>query len=257
MMIHKVAVLGLGEAGSAIAADLVEAGLTVDAWDPQPKRVPPGVNLTPNDHEAINGATVILSVNLASVAADVARSALPTLTKSQVFADLNTASPQTKRDIAEILHPSGALFADVALLAPVPARGLRTPALVSGPGAKRFHDLLTPYGMPVMVLDDQVGSAAARKLVRSIFMKGLAAVVIECLEAAERLECEAWTREQLLTVLRDERLIDRFVEGSRTHAARRIHEMEAAAELLIEIGVASYMTNATIERLEKLSTALR
>jgi hypothetical protein len=111
--------------------------------------------------------------------------------------------------------------------------------------------------MPVTVLDEPVGSAAARKLVRSIFMKGLAAVVIECLEAAEGLACERWAREQLLTVIQDERLIDRLVEGSHTHAARRVHEMEAAAELLAEIGVAPYMTNATIKRLEKLSAALR
>jgi 3-hydroxyisobutyrate dehydrogenase-like beta-hydroxyacid dehydrogenase len=252
-MTFKVAVLGLGEAGSVIAADLAEAGLKVDAWDPQPKCVPSGVNLTPTDQAAINGATVILSVNLAAVAADVARSALPALTQNQVYADLNTASPQTKREIAEILQSSGVLFADVALLAPVPGRGLRTPALVSGSGAQRFHDLLAPYGMPVTILDDQAGSAAARKLVRSVFMKGLAAVVIECLEVAERLGCEEWTREQLLTVIRDERLIDRLVEGSRTHAARRVHEMEAVAELLTEIGVAPSMTHATIERLKKLT----
>lgn len=252
-MNYKVAVLGLGEAGSAIAADLAEAGLTVTAWDPKPKRVPSGINLTANDHTAVAGADLILSVNLASVAADVARSALPALTRDQVYADLNTASPGAKREVAKILHPSGALFADVALLAPVPGRGLCTPTLVSGPGAQRFHDLLTPCGMPVTVLDDQVGSAAARKLVRSIFMKGLAAVVIECLEAAERLDCEAWTRDQLLTVIQDEAWIDRFVEGSRTHAARRIHEMDAAAELLAELEVASDMTDATVKKLVSMS----
>jgi 3-hydroxyisobutyrate dehydrogenase-like beta-hydroxyacid dehydrogenase len=115
--------LGLGEAGSIIAADLVKAGFAVDAWDPQPKRLPPGVNLTKNDHTAISRANLILSVNLASVAADVARSAVPILTESQVYADLNTASPGTKRNIAEILGPSGALVADVALLAPVSTRG--------------------------------------------------------------------------------------------------------------------------------------
>jgi 3-hydroxyisobutyrate dehydrogenase-like beta-hydroxyacid dehydrogenase len=215
-------------------------------------RLPPGVNLTKNDHKAINGADLILSVNLASVAADVARSAVTILTASQVYADLNTASPGTKRNIAEILGPSGALVADVALLAPVSASGLRTPTLVSGPGANRFHDLLAPHGMPVMVLDDQVGSAAARKLVRSVFMKGVAAAVIECLEAAERLDCEEWTREQLLTVIRDESLIDRFLEGSRIHAARRIHEMKAATELLTEINVVPFMTNATVRRLKAL-----
>jgi len=252
-MTNKVAVLGLGEAGSAIAADLVEVGLTVAAWDPKPKCVPPGVNLTASDHAAIAGADLVLSVNLASVAADVARSAVSGLTGRQVFADLNTASPGLKRHIAEILRPSGALFVDVALLAPVLAQGIRTPALVSGPGAQRFHDLLAPYGMPVTILDDQAGSAAARKLVRSVFMKGVAAVVIECLEAADRLDCEAWTRDQLLTVIQDEAWIDRFVEGSRTHAARRLHEMTAAAELLAELEVDSGMTEATVQKLVSMS----
>jgi len=250
----KVAVLGLGEAGSIIAADLIEVGFVVDGWDPQPKHVPAGVKLEANDHKAIGGADLILSVNLASVAADVARSAMPVLTKSQLYADFNTASPGAKRKIAEILAPSGVLFADVALLAPVSTKGLRTPTLVSGPGAKRFHALLTPHGMPVTVLDEQVGSAAARKLVRSVFMKGVAATVIECLEAAERLGCQEWTREQLLTVIREEALIDRFVEGSRTHAARRTDEMNAAADLLTEINVAPLITKATIRRLEALKT---
>lgn len=249
----KIAILGLGEAGSAIAADLAAAGLSVAAWDPNPKRVPSGVTLTTNDQAAINAADIILSVNLASVAREVARSALPALAKGQVYADLNTASPDAKREIAAILQPGGALFADVALLAPVPGRGLRTPALAAGPGAQRFHDLLTPYGMPVKLLDGPVGSAAAYKLVRSVFMKGIAAVVIECLEAAEQLDCEAWATEQLLTVIPDATMINRFVEGSRTHAARRVHEMEAAVALLAEIDVASDMTQATIKRLERLS----
>lgn len=253
-MIHKVAILGLGEAGSAFAADFVQAGLTVVAWDPKPKYLPAGVNLAPNDHAVIDGADLVLSMNMAAVAAQVAASAAVVLTGSQVYADLNTASPAIKLEIAEILRPSGALFADVALLAPVPGRGLRTPALVSGPGAQRFHELLAPYGMPVTILDDRAGSAAARKLIRSVFMKGLAAVVIECLEAAEQLDCEAWTRTQLLTVIRDEPLIDRFVEGSRTHASRRVHEMHAAAALLADLGVASHMTNATIQRLMDLET---
>lgn len=253
-MTLRIAVLGLGEAGSAIAADLVEADLRVDAWDPHPKHVPPGVNLTANDHEAIRDADLILSVNMAAVAAQVATSAAAVLTDGQVYADMNTASSGLKRQLAEIVSPSGALFVDVALLAPVAPLGIRTSALVSGPGARQFHDLLAQHGMPVTILDDQPGSAAARKLIRSIFMKGVAAVIIECLEAAERLDCVAWTREQLLTVIQNEAWIDRFVEGSRTHAARRVHEMTAAAELLAELDLDSFMTQATVKKLVSMST---
>jgi 3-hydroxyisobutyrate dehydrogenase-like beta-hydroxyacid dehydrogenase len=78
-----VTILGLGEAGSILGADLVEMGITVNTWDPKPKCVPPGVNLATSDYVAINGADLILSVNLASVAADVARSSLAALTPGQ------------------------------------------------------------------------------------------------------------------------------------------------------------------------------
>jgi hypothetical protein len=107
-------------------------------------------------------------------------------------------------------------------------------------------------GMPVTVLEGEIGAASARKLVRSIFMKGLAAAVIECLEAAERLDCGTWSREQISSVLADEAWIDRLVTGSRAHAGRRIQEMEAARELLDELGVEPYITDAAIQRLEVL-----
>jgi 3-hydroxyisobutyrate dehydrogenase-like beta-hydroxyacid dehydrogenase len=245
--------LGLGEAGSVIAADLVTAGCSVAAWDPHPKHVPSGVNLAANAQEAVLNADLVLSVNLASVAAAVARSVMAGLNAQQVYADLNTASPALKREIAEILHPSGVLFVDVALLAAVAGRGIRTPALLAGPGATQFHDWLAPLGMPLTILEGPVGGAAARKLIRSIFMKGAAAVVSECLAAAHELECEIWAREQLLTALPDEKMIDRFVEGSRTHAARRADEMRAAAALLAELEVGSDMTDATLRWLEKLA----
>jgi hypothetical protein len=71
----------------------------------------------------------------------------------------------------------------------------------------------------------------------------------------ERLDCEAWAREQLLTVIQDEAWIDRFVEGSQTHAARRLHEMTAAAELLAELEVDSFMTEATVQKLVSMSAS--
>jgi 3-hydroxyisobutyrate dehydrogenase-like beta-hydroxyacid dehydrogenase len=248
----KVAFLGIGEAGDAIAADLARAGAQVVAYDPSPKEAPSGVRLAGNAQDAVRSADLVLSLNLAAVALDAARSSSPALGVTQVFADLNTSSPRNKRAVADALRASGVLFVDVALLAPVPGRGVRTPALASGPGARRFFEMMTPFGMPVTVLDGEAGDASARKLVRSIFMKGLAAAVIECLDAAEALGCSAWAREQILTVLREESLIDRLVAGSRIHAVRRVHEMEAARELLAEIGVAPFITSAAIKRLESL-----
>ena len=75
-------------------------------------------------------------------------------------------------------------FADVALIGVVPNFGLSIPALASGAGAERFAELFRPLGMPVEVVGGQPGDAAGLKLLRSVFMKGIAAAAIEALEAA-------------------------------------------------------------------------
>ena len=71
----EVAVLGLGEAGGRIAADLVAAGCTVRGWDPA--RRPEGIANADSDLSAVRGADVVLSLNSAAVALDAAASASP------------------------------------------------------------------------------------------------------------------------------------------------------------------------------------
>jgi 3-hydroxyisobutyrate dehydrogenase-like beta-hydroxyacid dehydrogenase len=93
--------------------------------------------------------------------------------------------------------------------------------------------------MPVTQLGDEVGAAAARKLTRSVFAKGLAAAIGESLAAAERLGFEEWLHADLERTLSeaDGALLERLIEGSRLHAARRVDEMRAAVEMLDELGL--------------------
>ena len=135
-----------------------------------------------------------------------------------------------------MITPTGAGFADVALLGPVPARGLGTPALAAGGGAERFAELVRPLGMPVEVVGDEPGDAAGLKLVRSVFMKGLAASVLESVEAAKLRGAEPWLRREIADVL-GEPLLERLLAGTVRHAERRLDEMEAAAAYLQELGV--------------------
>src|SRR5206468_477088 len=144
----------------------------------------------------------------------------------------NTAAPELKRRLAEVIGPTGALFADVGLIGPVLGNGLHTPALVSGPGAEALAAALGPLGMPVTVVGDRPGEAAARKLARSVFAKGLAAAIGESLAAAEQLGFEEWLYADLERTLEgaDGALLQRLIDGSRVHAKRRVEEMSAAAE---------------------------
>lgn len=247
-----IAILGLGEAGSAFARDLVAAGVHVRGWDPAPRTIPTDIEFASSNTFAVAGADVILSLNAASVAAQVATEVAPALQPHQLYADLNTGAPQIKREVAAIIERAGALFIDGALLDPVPHKGMRTTMYASGSGAKLFTEKMTPLGMPITFLDDHAGNAATHKLVRSIIYKGVGAVVMECLEAAEKLQMTEYARAQIMTLLRDEAIIDRFVSGNIIHAQRRVDEMEAVVEMLNSIDVTSFTSEASILKLKEI-----
>jgi len=245
----EVAVLGLGEAGGRIAADLVAAGCAVRGWDPAQRLV--GIDNATSAREAVRGAEVVLSLNTAAVALDVAVGVADELSGDALYADLNTASPQLKRDIAAALPVQ---FADVALIGVVPNLGLTIPALASGEGAERFAELFRPLGMPVEVVGAQPGNAAGLKLLRSVFMKGIAAAAIETLEAANAAGVADRLHAEIAAVL-GEPLLERLLTGSRAHAARRVDEMRAAAAYVEELGVEPRIASAAAAWLEQLRDA--
>jgi 3-hydroxyisobutyrate dehydrogenase-like beta-hydroxyacid dehydrogenase len=244
------ALLGLGEAGGRFARDLRTAGAEVRGWDPEPSTGPDAGGPA----EAARGADVVMSQNSAADADDAVRSVLRVLGPGQTFAELNTGSPELKARLAGLVAPTGAAFADVALMAPVPARGIGTPSLASGPGAARFAELLAPFGMPVEVVGAEPGEAARRKLLRSIVWKGLAAVVLEATAAGAAAGRAEHVRAEILAIFAeaDEGLLERMLTGSRTHATRRTHEMEAVGAMLRDLGVPSWMSDGSAAWLRAL-----
>ena len=174
-----------------------------------------------------------------------------------LWADLNTASPGTKRQLAGLAADAGVPFADVAMMAPVPGRGLRVPMLASGTGAARYAALLRPLGAGIEVLDGPAGLAASKKLLRSVFYKGLAASIVEALEAAQAAGDEPWLREHIAAELAaaDAAIVDRITDGTHKHAVRRAAEMAAAADMLTELGVPPLMADASRALHERLAAS--
>src|SRR5262249_5307613 len=135
VVVEPVAVIGLGEAGAAIARDLAAAECDVRGWDADPERRPADVTVATDLADAVRAAGLVLSTVTAAGAREVAASAAGVIRPGAVFADLNTGSAALKRELARPIEDAGALFADVAVMAPVPGRGLSVPLLVSGSGA--------------------------------------------------------------------------------------------------------------------------
>jgi 3-hydroxyisobutyrate dehydrogenase-like beta-hydroxyacid dehydrogenase len=109
--------------------------------------------------------------------------------------------------------------------------------------------------MRVEALDGPAGEAAERKLLRSVFAKGMAAAAIEALAAARAAGCEEWLHGELVATLSgaDEALLARWLEGSRLHAVRRVEEMEASAAMLDELGTPTRITTAARDWLAQLA----
>jgi 3-hydroxyisobutyrate dehydrogenase-like beta-hydroxyacid dehydrogenase len=237
-MTVRIAVLGLGEAGGEIARDLVAAGADVRGYDPLVD-VPAGVAARSGDADAVRDADLVLSVNSAHDAVPALAASLPALAPGAIWADLNTAAPAVKAALATALAGRDVPVVDVALMAPVPGRGLRTPMLASGDGAARYAEILGGYGADVTIQPGPAGEASSRKLLRSVFYKGLAAAVVEALAGAEAAGCAGWLRANIAAELAgfDDRTVDRLVDGTHAHARRRADEMAAASEQLRGLGV--------------------
>ncbi|MDD7941219.1 DUF1932 domain-containing protein [Actinomycetospora lutea] len=231
----RIALLGLGEAGAAIARDLVAAGADVRGHDPAVPGVD-GVEHRVDEADAVRDAELVLSANSSHDAVAALTNARPGLRPGTLWADLNTASPGTKQ---ALVAATDVPVVDVALMSPVPGKGLRTPMLVSGDGAERYAEVMGALGAAVTVLPGPAGAAISRKLLRSVFYKGLAAAVVEALAGAEAAGCADWLAADVSAELAgfDEHAIDRLVDGTHRHARRRADEMAAAAEQLRELGV--------------------
>ncbi|NHD19519.1 MULTISPECIES: NAD(P)-binding domain-containing protein [unclassified Actinopolyspora] len=250
----RIAVLGLGEAGNIYAAGFAAVGAAVVGYDPVVERIPEGVTRVDSVTEAVRGAQLVLSLVTAAHAVEVAAEVALNLERTAVYADLNAASPERKAEVAATLGDAAHRCADVAVIGSVPRFGQRTSLLTSGPASEEVAELFRTLGADVDAVGGQVGDASRRKILRTVFMKGLGAVITETVDAGELAGETEWVRAQIAgELVGGEAALDRLDRGTRKHALRRAHESEAATQLLESLGVAPLVTTAVSNRHRSLS----
>jgi hypothetical protein len=255
----RLGLLGFGEAGQRFGADFVKAGLrnviaysrsAAAAGADAPVRVfarENGITLAATPQELCAGADLIIALTPGTAALPALRSVKPYLGKNHLYVDANTVGVKTIARIAKLLAGRCG-FVDAAIMSAVPLDGIKAPILASGADAARFGELVAPYGMPVQVVGAEPGAASAMKLIRSVCMKGLAALLLESLEAAQRCgvrDAVAADMAAFVDAKPFQQIIKRFVCGTAVHAGRRIHEMADSLELLKSVGAPTRMTRAT------------
>jgi len=236
----KLTVLGLGEAGSLIAKGLSEQGIEVVGFDPA-KLKQPVVELRESAELAVADADVVFSINSATVSIKLAQQVAAHLKPGALYCDLNTGTPSLKRRLAEIV-PEGS-FVDVAVMKPVPGLAEKVPLSIAGAGAAKFQELLAPYDLDITYVSEVPGEAAARKLVRSIVAKGMAALIIDTLWAAKELGLEDWAIEEIKNEFDNSSsaTVQRYLNGTAQHAKRRSVEMSDVVEMLSDAKYESTM----------------
>ncbi|MFS0734787.1 DUF1932 domain-containing protein [Microbacterium sp. 1P10UB] len=251
----RVAVLGLGEAGSVYAGDLAARGAMVAGVDPRVRPELPGVRQVPTIAEAVDGAEVVLSLVGGEASTTALDEALPSMGDGALYADLNTSHPDTKRALAARAAERGIPFSDIAILAPVGRARIETDLLVSGAATPRLLDVLRGVGIPAADAGPEPGAAAGRKLLRSVFMKGLAALVLESATAADAVGARDWVMGQIAAEFGDggERFVERLLDGTRRHAVRREAEMRDVAAYLESLDAAHPMTDGTVQWLRTVA----
>src|SRR5471030_1647576 len=257
----RVSFIGFGEAGQAIASGLRDAGIErIAAWDilfPQAEGArlkaageTMGVRLAKSAADAVAQTDMIISAVTAASSVEAARSVEPHLSGSPYYLDINSVSPGRKQETAKLLGDK-ARYVDVAVIAPIHPLRHKTPLLIAGPHAKEISPLLGELEMKLTIVGTDTGKAAAIKMIRSVMIKGMEALTLECFLAASRaglLEEVTGSLKNNYPTLDFTKIADYNIERMASHGERRAAEMEESAATLRELGLDPLMFDATVKR---------
>ena len=259
----RLAFIGFGEAGRIIGDGLVRSGrFDVAAYDillDDPSRrqamadsmTSRGVAVADSAARAVSDAALVISAVTARSAGDVARAVAPHIAPGAIFMDINSVSPAAKQANAAVIEKRGAHYVDAGVMESVPPKGIKVPMLLGGAKAADARRILEPAGMDLDIVSADIGVASAIKMCRSVMIKGLEALTIECLLTARRYGVEdrvIASLDKTFPSLDWNRQGDYLMSRVVLHGQRRAAEMREAAVTVAEAGLEPWMVRGTVER---------
>ncbi|MBQ9565569.1 MAG: NAD(P)-dependent oxidoreductase [Synergistaceae bacterium] len=208
--------------------------------------------------ELVENSDVVVIAVPARFTASTAEGLIPFARAGQLFVDVTTALPDIKAKQAEAFAAKGAEYIDSAMLGSLMLLGHKVPILASGKGSRRWHDLMTPFNMKIGLVnkDDPdsvpVGEASRIKLVRSVFMKGIEALIVETMLFARKCGIEDNILDSITGSMDKEsfrNMAVRMAAADLIHSERRSFEVGESMELMKAVGVEPVVAAAVKERL--------
>jgi len=251
-----VCLLGFGEVGQALSRDLRARVGRLSAWDLQfsdaasaPSRATlrHEVQAASDARHAVADVDLVISAVTAAQIGEAARSVAPHLKHAAYFLDLNSTSPDAKRQAATLIDSAGGRFVEAAIMSPIAPRGVASPMLFGGAHAAGFLPLARDLGFAgAEAFSGKLGAASAAKMCRSVVVKGLEALMIESLLAARQHGVDGAVLESLRPLIPEENA-RYMISRARIHGRRRAEEMREAARTVAEAGISPRMSGACAE----------
>ena len=257
---HRIALIGFGEVGRTLGADLLVRGAKVSVYDILFARADSAPSLALKEIPARNAASPVVAVKdaelvISAVTAasdvDAARSVVSGLERGAFYLDVNSVSPGMKRACADIVEGAGGRYVEAAVMTPIAPKRIASPMLLGGPHAAEFVKRAAPLGFDVKEFSNLIGQASAVKMCRSVIIKGTEALLTESMLAARRYGVEKPVLDSLSDLLPVgdwEKIARYFISRSLEHGVRRAEEMRESATTVAEAGVEPLMARATAER---------
>lgn len=267
----KIAMIGFGEAAQSIAAGLKgRTGLELSAFDLRfgdPAAAPAlrqaaaeRAVTTLDDISGIASADIVLSLVVGSATRAAAASAAPHMRDGAVYIDLNSVGSETKQIAASEIARGKGSFIDGAVMAPVPRHAEKVPIVMAGERAAEMAERLNGFGMNVEAVGDQPGQASALKMIRSVMIKGVEALLIEALTSAEKVG----VTERILDSVQESfpglnwrEIADYYLSRTFEHGARRVTEMTEAANTIESLGLDAHMSRAACKTIGSAHLAMK
>lgn len=188
-----VAIIAQGGMGAACAKRLTDNGVRVltslaGRSEASARRAAAAGMVAASDAE-IAAADFILSIVPPNEALPLAQRLAPALTaanKKPVYADCNAVSPDTVKEIAQAVAPTGAPFVDAGIIGGPPRAGYNGPIFYYSGPADTGIETLNDYGLIFRPVKGAVGAASALKMSYGGITKGLTAVGSAMILAASR-----------------------------------------------------------------------
>jgi 3-hydroxyisobutyrate dehydrogenase-like beta-hydroxyacid dehydrogenase len=199
--------------------------------------------------EALDGAGAVFSLVTADQAGAAAATAAGAMSAGGLFFDCNSCAPDSKRAAASVIEAAGMRYVDTAVMLPVHPDLHRTPMLICGPHSAEAAALLAALGMRADIVAGEVGRASAIKMMRSVMIKGLEALVLECVLSARKAGVDAEVLASLEATFPGFDWPARaayMMERTTTHGVRRSAEMREVVKTVTGLGLSGGLSDATV-----------